>query len=387
MEGNVRKRGNKWYYRFDVAKANGKRVQYERVGGDTKAEALNALRRAIKQYQDTGTISSSDKLSAYDYFNYWFKVYVKAQLSTNTQTNYRNVLDKYVLPVLGKYYLKDIRPATIQSFIDAVAQSTDYKVDGTTLSKQSVEIILMVVKEALKYAVHPLQLLNESPAIYVKMPKIRQKNKTREDLKIISVNQFKQIIDYFGKDNPKLTPFYIAFFTGMRRGEVCGLEWNNVDLDNKTIDIHQQMIQPTKNDVRIGKLKTDASYRTVMIGDELVGALKRQKLIQNQNRLKYGKMYHQSNFVCTKNNGKPITPNSIKYLSERVSKSLGFPFNFHSLRHTHATLLLEGGASPKEVQVRLGHSKIETTLNTYVHLTNDKKRETASLFDNLTDLN
>lgn len=387
MEGNVRKRGKKWYYRFDVAKANGKRVQHERVGGDTKAEALDALRKALNQYRNTNSLPSNEKISAYDYFNYWFKNYVEAQLSDNTQINYRNVLDKYVLPRLGEYYLKDIQPATVQSFIDDVAQSTDYKPDRTRLKKQTVEIILMVVKEALKYAVNPLQLLNESPAVYVRMPKIREKNKTREDLKIISVNQFKQIVKFFGKDNPQLIPFYIAFFTGMRRGEVSGLEWNNVDLVNKTIDVRQQMIQQSKNNIKISKLKTGASYRTVMIGDDLVNILKHQKLLQNQNRLHYGKYYYNSNFVCTKKNGKPITPNSIKYLSDRVSKSLGFPFTFHSLRHTHATLLLEGGASPKEVQVRLGHSKIETTLNTYVHLTNDKKRKTASLFDNLANLN
>ena len=285
MEGNVRKRGKKWYYRFDVAKANGKRVQHERVGGDTKAEALDALRKALNQYQNTNSLPSNEKISAYDYFNYWFKNYVEAQLSDNTQINYRNVLDKYVLPRLGEYYLKDIQPATVQSFIDDVAQSTDYKPDKTRLKKQTVEIILMVVKEALKYAVNPLQLLNESPAVYVRMPKIREKNKTREDLKIISVNQFKQIVEFFGKGNPQLIPFYIAFFTGMRRGEVSGLEWNNIDLVNKTIDVRQQMIQQSKTNIKISKLKTGASYRTVMIGDDLVNILKHQKLLQNQNKL------------------------------------------------------------------------------------------------------
>lgn len=72
---------------------------------------------------------------------------------------------------------------------------------------------------------------------------------------------------------------------------------------------------------------------------------------------------------------------SIKYMSDRIHAKLGFPFNFHSLRHTHATMLLEAGASPKEVQVRLGHSRISTTLDTYVHLSNNKKSQTADLFD------
>lgn len=73
----------------------------------------------------------------------------------------------------------------------------------------------------------------------------------------------------------------------------------------------------------------------------------------------------------------------IKYYSDKVQRELGFPFNFHSLRHTHATMLLEAGAKPKEVQVRLGHSKISTTLDTYVHLTTKSKKETADLFDDV----
>lgn len=84
-----------------------------------------------------------------------------------------------------------------------------------------------------------------------------------------------------------------------------------------------------------------------------------------------------------KENGKTVTLNSIKYYVSTVSEKLGFPFNFHSLRHTHATMLLETGASPKEVQVRLSHSKIAITLDTYVHLSNQKKHQTANLFDRI----
>ena len=82
-----------------------------------------------------------------------------------------------------------------------------------------------------------------------------------------------------------------------------------------------------------------------------------------------------------KKTGNPSPPMSVKYMSDRIHVKLGFPFYFHSLRHTHATMLLEASASPKEVQVRLGHSRISTTLDTYVHLSDSKKRQTADLFD------
>lgn len=387
MEGNVRKRGKRWYYRFYISEKDGKRRQIERFGGKTRQEALNSLREALNLYHNAGSIPNDENLSANDFFEYWYNNYVKQQLSKNTQTNYRNVLDKYVLPKLGIYKLHKITPATVQEFIDEVSTSTEYKRDGKPLAKQTVSIILMVVKEALFYAVNPLQILHSSPALYAKMPKISEHSKSREDLKIISVKQFEQIIKFFGKDSMEIMPFFISFYTGMRRGEVCGLEWKNVDLVNNEILVHQQMKQYSKTDIRIDKTKTAASYRTIAIGNELVTLLKHQKMLQNKNKLKYGQLYFDSDFVCTKKNGKPITPNSIKYLSGKIHKELGFPFNFHSLRHTHATMLLEAGASPKEVQVRLGHTKIETTLDTYVHLTNHKKRETANLFDNLTNFN
>lgn len=386
MQGNVRKRGKKWYYRFDIADKNGKRQQYERVGGNTRAEALNALREALNIFQNTNSLPSADRLSTYDYMEYWFENYVEKNLSKNTQSNYRNVLDKYIQPTLGKYRLKDLTPATLQKWINDIATSKEYKRDHTKLSKHSVEIILMVIKEALKQAVHPWQLLHESPAIYISMPKYQDKPTSRESLKVITVNQFKQIINLFDKDDPRVIPFYISFYTGMRRGEVCGLEWSSVNLYNQTITVHQQMKEYSKTDIRIGSVKTAASNRTIVIGEELVSILKHHQLQQRKNQLRYGDYYYKSDFVCTKSNGKPITPSSIKYLSTKIQQTLGFPFNFHSLRHTHATLLLEGGASAKEVQVRLGHSRIATTLDTYVHLTDKKKRATASLFDDIAKL-
>ena len=105
-----------------------------------------------------------------------------------------------------------------------------------------------------------------------------------------------------------------------------------------------------------------------------------------ENRLRYGKFYTENEFVCTKENGNVITPNSIKWNVDKTRKLTGVDFNFHSFRHTHATMLLEAGASVKEVQVRLGHSRSAITQDTYLHLTEKKKRDTAELFDRISGL-
>lgn len=97
--------------------------------------------------------------------------------------------------------------------------------------------------------------------------------------------------------------------------------------------------------------------------------------------MKYGEYYHVSNFVCTKENGKPITPASCKWSGRNIKEKLRIDFNFHSLRHTHATLLLEQGGPIKDIQTRLGHSRSSITLDTYSHLTEKMKNQTVDIFE------
>ncbi len=138
-----------------------------------------------------------------------------------------------------------------------------------------------------------------------------------------------------------------------------------------------------RNKFDITSPKTKASYRTIAVGSTLLTILKRFHTYQKENKVKYGPYYYDSAFVCTKDNGKPITPNVIKYYTGKLSDELDFPFNFHSLRHKHATMLLENGAKYKEIQQRLGHSRISTTLDTYSHVTNKMKRDTVDIFENM----
>lgn len=132
-----------------------------------------------------------------------------------------------------------------------------------------------------------------------------------------------------------------------------------------------------------GTPKTKSSNRTILIGNTLVNILKRHKKHQIENKLKYGKHYTDSSFVCTKENGQPIYTDSLKYLSRVVNYELKILFNFHSLRHTHATMLLESGANIKDIQQRLGHSKLATTMDTYSHVTNKLKQDSVDKFEAL----
>lgn len=381
MEGYIRKRGNKWYYSFEAAKVGGKRQRIEEPGGFTRKEAERALHKAILEYERAGIQVKLSDMSVADYFDYWIKNYVEKNLKYNTRKNYMNIVNNYVKPMLGKYLVRTISPAVIQDFINKVA-ATPMKRSKQLPKKHTVEIILTVVKEALKKAVYPYQIIQENPASYVDMPRYEpDRQKTRQDLKIISLDQYQQLLEACPPADAYHMPLVIAFNTGMRRGEVLGLQWDMVDLEAGTIRVERNMIQKGNGVFDLDSPKSAAGFRTITIGPTLINELKDKRKAQMENRVRYGSLYNESNFVCTWENGNPVTPGYIKYRSRKLEDQLGFPFSFHSLRHTHATMLLEAGEKPKVVQQRLGHAKISTTMDTYMHVTREMQNDTVTRFE------
>ncbi|ENK0556072.1 site-specific integrase [Clostridium botulinum] len=374
MKGGVRKRGSSWYYYFDVGTIEGKRKKIERKGGNTKKEAEIALRNAINEFENCGSVLNESNISVSDYFDYWHKEYALINCKYNTQVNYKRIIEKHIKPNLGVYKLKSLTPAILQEFLN--------KKYRNGFAKNTLSNFYGVLSGALKMAVYPYQLIKENPMTYVTMPKYNDINNDKDDLKILALKDFKKIIERFPEGSNFYIPLQIAFNTGMRAAEVCGLTWDCIDLKNNSITIEKIIIYKNKEWV-FGTPKTKTSNRTILIGNTLVNILKYHKKHQYENKLKYGTFYTNSNFVCTKENGELITTNSLKYLSRVVNYELQIPFNFHSLRHTHATMLLEAGANIKDIQQRLGHSKISTTMDTYSHVTNTLKLDSVNRFETI----
>jgi len=374
LQGGVRKRGKTWSYFFDLGKVDGKRKKKEKGGFRTKKEAETALRTALTEFDRCGSLIDESNISVSDYFDYWFKEYVLVNLKHNTQQYYRTIINKHIKPTLGKYKLKSLTPTAIQEFLNKK------QLEG--FSKSSVSNFYGVLSGALKTAVYPYQFIKQSPAQYVKIPKFNN-IESNNKLKIITLEQFQTIINRFPQGSNFYIPLQIAFNTGMRSGEVCGLTWDCVNLEDKFIKVEKTLIGKGKGIWEFGTPKTKSSRRIINIGDTLVKILKQHKTWQKENKLKYGKCYKNSDFVCTKENGENITTDSIKYLSRVVNYELDIDFHFHSLRHTHATMLLESGAEPKDIQARLGHNKISTTMDTYTHVTKKMKNTTVNILEGI----
>lgn len=377
MKGSVRKRGKKWYYYFDLGIVDGKRKRVERVGGNTKKEAEKALREALSEFDDTGTYVDESDMTFSDFLDYWHKNYVELNCKINTQNKYKNIIKNHVKPHLGGYKLNTLNSAIIQDFCN-IKYKQGY-------SKSSLSHYMSVVYSSLKYAVTPMKLLKFNPSEYVKIPKYDDTH--NDEVKTISKEQFSKLLDRFPKGRLLNMPLQIGYHTGMRIGEVCALTWDDIDFNKRTININKTLIYNPGNDVHFGTTKTKTSNRKILMGNVLVKILKEHKISQNVNKLKYGEFYLDNDYpspgmVCTSENGNLATPKTVSnIINKTVKKDLGFELTFHMLRHTHATILIQSGVNLKEVQKRLGHSKISVTMDIYGHSTEESQMVAIDIFE------
>lgn len=376
MKGGVRKRSNKWYYYFDLGIVEGKRKKVERVGGNTKKEAEKALREALNEYENSGVVFEESNTSVSDYLDFWYKEYVLLNCKYNTQESYRINIEKHIKPNLGAYKVKALTPAILQNFINK-----KYK---ENYSQNTLQVLKNILHRSLKSAVYPYKHIRENPMQYVNIPKTKSKTTTNK-VKTITLDEFNQILNIFPQDSFQRIVLLIGFYTGMRRGEIIALTWDDINLNDKTITVKHTLIKKKNGIFELSQPKTESSCRIIFTGDTLIRVLKEHKLHQKKMKLKYGEFYLDSNWVCTKENGQQVNSYTLDTIVKQIRKALQNDFYFHCLRHTHATLLLENGANIKDIQNRLGHSQLSTTMDTYSHVTEKMKNETVDIFERITN--
>jgi integrase len=181
---------------------------------------------------------------------------------------------------------------------------------------------------------------------------------------------------------------FLAFGTGLRRGELLALRWKDVDVKAGTLHVRQTLVRVTNHSVTEGEgrtrlmfhePKTHQSRRTVPIPEECLAALHQHKARQAEEKLRLGQAYHDHGLVFCQPDGKPIDPRNFLRAFDKIIEQAGLPpIRFHDARHTFATLMLELGESPKTVQTMLGHSRVAITLDIYSHVSLELEKKAAA---------
>lgn len=425
----ITNRGDKkkpsWQYRFELAKVDGKRRYASKAGFRTKEEAEKAGTLALAEYQRAGKHFEPSEMSVSDYLDYWLNNYCVVNLADNTVSAYANIVKNHLKPRIGHFMLKSIDVMTLQNAINDI-----YLQKGFT--KNFLKNILKVCKGAFGYAAYTAKLIPYNIAEPVKLPKFEpQKAKPS----ILSKEQMEAILDRFSNSPYQYNAMLIGYYTGMRIGEVYGLTWDDIDLENRIIHVRQQCKVKDKDALAgrkpqkgkalnrwyLGALKNNSSYRTIKIGDELTNALIAYKELQKKAEEEYGEFYvkhylkeeklangrtehriisqtdeagpcpyPRTKLVCVKENGEFRGTVPMKYVGKVVKTEMGFEdFHFHMLRHTHATVLVSNTdeLQIKDISERLGHSSIKTTMDTYVSNTDEMRVKSMEVFEKVGKLN
>ena len=424
-KGSVRKKGKKWYYRFYVEDASGNLVQKEFTGTESKSETEKLLRQAMEDYEEKKFIAKADNITLGELLDIWAEEELKVgTLSNGTVENYLGAIRCIKKHPVADRRLKTVTAEHLQTFLDLLIFGGTYP-DGKVkkgLSKDYIHSFSAVLQQSFRFAVFPKQLITFNPMQYIKLKRkaeevdlFSEEEMGQSCTRPISHDDYEKLIAYLEKKNPSaVLPIQIAYYAGLRIGEVCGLTWQDINLEEQYLTVKQSVrYDGAKHKTIIGPTKRK-KVRTVDFGDMLTAILKKARKEQLKNQMQYGELYHRNyykevqdknrvyyeyyglentqdipadyneiSFVCLRPDGCLETPSTLSIACRTLAKKLdGFGgFHFHQLRHTYTSNLLSNGAAPKDVQELLGHSDVSTTMNVYAHATREAKRTSARLLD------
>lgn len=366
MKGYVRKRGNKWSFTVDIGKdpRTGKRKQKTQSGFKTKKEAQSALAELMNNV-DKGVYIEPTKRKFKEFAMHFLEnIYVnKVKASTYERTE--SLLRTQILPWFQEVELEKIDQFLIHDFYK------EKKEEG--LSSSYIQRMHEVLRRLLKVA-YKWELIPKDIASLVEAPRLEKK-----EMNVWSVDQVNEFLK-FTKHSRYSPVFFLAAYTGMRKGEILGLHWNDINFEEKTIRISKTLYK-VKDRYLLHEPKTKSSIRTIYMDDDITRVLKKQRVKQNLEKLKAGNVYEDHNLVFAQETGNYVFPTAVNALFLRYIRQSGIPrIRFHDLRHTHATILLSMGVNPKIVAERLGHSSVQITLDTYSHVLPSMKKDLSEQF-------
>ena len=364
-EGNLRKRKDgRWEGRYTAGRDpdTGKAI-YKNVLGKTQAEAKAKLKQAIEEAKGLDA-ARVGQYTVGQWMEVWFEHYAKVKVRPSSHQAYRGYIDNHIKPNIGKIQLEKFTSLDLQKFYKKLLEKgrvdrIESRKQSNGLSAKTVRNIHQIISSAMKLA-QEQKLIASNPTEGCALPRLEHR-----EMQTLPVEQLQSFLRE-AKDSGVFELYYLELVTGLRRGELLGLKWEDVDLERGDLRVRRQVAR-INGEVVEAPLKTKNAYRTLPLAEDTIDVLKAQK-----------KKTGASPWVFPSPTGGPISPDSVLHMLHRVLKRAGLPrARFHDLRHTFATLALQNGVDIKTVSGMLGHFSAGFTLDTYAHVTTASQRQAA----------
>lgn len=378
VKGHLRKQNGYYHVVVEISNGDGRPKQRSKstkqsISGNNKRKAEAILREFIIQIESELQENEKAREQFLTLYEEWLNTIMPHKVRENTLYQYKKAFEEHMkpYPVFQNAPLKSVTPKMIQEF---------YTQLESCISPNTIKKLHYNLHSFFKYAVN-MEMIDRNPTERVTLPKQR-KSKVGS---AYTATQLQQVLKLFQNDVIFIAVLMAASY-GLRRSEVCGLKWSNIDFKQNCIHICHTAVHKGGAVLYVDNTKSETSNRVLPLTPTIKKLLIETKLKQNMYRVQLGEKYVDSDYICTWPSGQPIQPNYItqhfRKTLERANKEdecLQLPvLRFHDLRHSAASLLHAGGADLKDIQAWLGHSDISTTANIYAHLGFDEKIKLAT---------
>ena len=366
---SIEKRGNS--YRIKVScgyKADGKQVTQKMTWtpqeGMTEKQIEKELQRQAVLFEEDckrGQIVSAVKFETFA--EEWFEDYAKLNLKSTTFARQRQ-LTKRVYAAIGHIRLDKLTTREIQKFINSLAKDGVNENTGKALSRKTMVHYLSFISTVIDFAIK-MDMLTDNPCRRVTIPKGSKKER-----QILTIEQTEEFFKLLQNAPLKYRAFFtLDIYSGLRRGEMLGLEWKDIDFQTGVIHVQRTSNYTKAKGIYTDTTKTESSVRFVKVPMEIIEILMIYKAEQDEERIRLGDKWNDTDRLFVKWDGQPMNPQTpYGWLKEFCEKN-NFPFyGIHQFRHLHTSLLIGAGIDPTTVSGILGHSQVSTTLNLYSHM-------------------
>lgn len=366
--GSIRARGDNFEATYSFQGLDG-RQKRRSATFPTKTEARKWLTARTAEVAD-GRATDAGGLTVGQYLTDWLASLPLQGLEANTLAWYRSAVDRHIIPSMGSVKLNKLSATRIEAFLAQKAESG--RLDGTGgLGPTSIRRLVVTLTKSLSAAVRK-GLLASNPMVLVERTRTPQVDVTEA---VWSIDQMTVFLDAVRED--RLYPLWqTAAMTGLRREELCGLQWGDIDLSAAALSVKRARVQVNGGAPITKGPKSPASRRVVDFDADTRDALKTWKVAQLEEKLRVGTAWTGGGWVFTNEIGEPYHPEYVGKRFRKLCAGLDLPrITMRQLRHSHATALLAAGTNPKVVQERLGHSSIKVTMDIYASVLPTMQRE------------